>query len=104
MSPGCASRDDGGADRRAPSSGRALAVAVGAQPCDQRVAADALDRRLAGGIDIGDDHGVGVVEAGAELVEQAGKPRVAVRLHHGDDLARASTARAAFSTAAISTG
>ena len=32
------------------------------------------------------------------------QPRVAVRLHHGDDAALAVTARAALSTAAISTG
>ena len=36
----------------------------------QRVAVGAFDRRFAGRIDMRDDHGVGVAEAGAELVEQ----------------------------------
>ena len=40
------------------------------------------------GVDIGDQHRVGVVEAGAEPVEQIGEPGIAVRLHDGDDLAR----------------
>ena len=42
---------------------------------------------LAGGVDIGDDDDVGVVEAFAEFGEQAGEPRIAMRLHDGDDLA-----------------
>ena len=71
---------------------------------DQRVAVDALDRRFAGRIDRRDDHRVGVVEAGAELVEEIVQPRVAVRLDDGDDAALGATERAAFSTAAISTG
>ena len=40
-----------------------VAVAVAADTLDQRVAVDALDRRLAGGVDRGDQHRVGVVEA-----------------------------------------
>ena len=71
MSPGCASL--AAASARAPSgpaSGARVAVAVRAQPGDQRVARHAFDRRLAGRVDIGDQHHVGVVEAGAEPVEQ----------------------------------
>jgi hypothetical protein len=67
----------------------------------------ALDRVLAGGEDLGDAHDVGVVETGAEILEQRGEPRVAVRLVHGDDaraLRSATACRAAFRTAAISTG
>ena len=50
--------------RRAPSrrDGRRARTRL-----DQHVAVDAFDRRLAGGIDIGDQHGVGIVEAGAEF-------------------------------------
>ena len=62
-----------------------------------------LDRRFAGGIDVGDHDAVGVVEAGGEGVEQRGSRREAVRLHDGDHLARGRGARR-LSTAAISTG
>src|SRR3546814_11200052 len=41
-----------------------VAVSAGAQGLDQVVAIDPLDRLLAGGIDVGDDHRVGLVEAG----------------------------------------
>ena len=54
-------RSPGAAERRARRDGRARC-----SPLDQRVAVDALDRRLAGGIDIGDQHDVGIVEAGRE--------------------------------------
>ena len=47
---------------------------------------------LAGGIDIGHDHGAGVVHAGAELLEQRLQAGVAVRLHHRDHVARAGLA------------
>ena len=62
-------------------------MAVRGEAGDQRVAVDAVDRQLAGGVDIGYQHRVGVVEAGAEPVEQLGEPRVAVRLNDGDHLA-----------------
>ena len=78
-------------------------MAVRAQAEHEMIAIDAWDRRLAGRIDFRDDDGVGVVEAGAELLEQRLQPREAMRLHHGDDLAVGGS-RAAFSTAAISTG
>ena len=45
-------------------------MAVGAQAEYEMVAVDAFDRRLAGRIDVSDDDGVGVVEAGAEFLEQ----------------------------------
>src|SRR3546814_15180183 len=56
-----------------------------AQAFDQRVAADTLDGIFTGGIDIGDDHRVGIVEAGTEILEQVAQAGVAMRLHHGDD-------------------
>ena len=62
-----------------------VAMAAGAQAFDQCIAAGAFDRRLAGGIDVGDQHRVGFVEAGAELGEEILQPRIAVRLHHGDE-------------------
>ena len=64
-----------------------LPMTVRAQALHQRVAVRTRDRRLAGRIDMRDDRHVGIVEAGAELLEQSGKSREAVRLHHGDDLA-----------------
>ena len=94
-SPGAARLRRCGGELAGPRQRRHMAMAVAEQPVDQRVAVDALDRRLAGGIDIGDDHHVGVVEAGAEFLEQMGQARVAVRLHDGDDLARGGGARGA---------
>ena len=47
-----------------------VAVAARAQRLHQIIAVGAFDRRFAGRIDIGDDHRVGVVEAGAERLEQ----------------------------------
>jgi hypothetical protein len=79
-------------------------VAVAAQALDQGVAVDPLDRRFAGGVDVGHDDHVGVIEAGAELGHQVAQPGEAVRLDHGDDLGVRGTERAAVSTAAISTG
>src|SRR5215510_40368 len=72
-----------------------LAVAARADRRHQRLAVGAGDRRLAGRIDVGDDHDVGVVEAGRELHEQVVQPRVAVRLHYGDHLAVRRLARGA---------
>src|ERR1700676_1290729 len=46
-----------------------LAMAVRTQAQHKMVAIDALYRRLAGRIDLGDDDGVGVVEAGAKFLE-----------------------------------
>ena len=37
------------------------------------------------GVDLGDADHVGVVETGAEILEQRGEPRVAMWLMHGDD-------------------
>src|ERR1700730_4003727 len=47
-----------------------LAMAVRAQAEHEMIAVDAGDRRLAGRIDFGNDNGVGVIEAGAEFLEQ----------------------------------
>ena len=84
--------------------GDRVTVAVRGDRRRERILVDALDRRLAGRIDVGDDHAVGVVEAGGESVEQRSEPRIAVRLHDRDHLAAVAAARAALSTAAISTG
>ncbi len=84
-------------------SGENVAVAARAQALDERVAVDASIGGSPAAIDVGDDHDVGVVEAGAELLEQVLQPRVAVRLHDRDHPPLAAP-RAARSTAAISTG
>ena len=44
------------------------------QPADQRVAAYAVDRCLAGGVDVRDRHHVGIVEGAAELGEEVAQP------------------------------
>ena len=59
-----------------PGNGIDLAVAASADRRNEMIAVDAFDRRLAGRIDVGDDHGVGVVEAGRERLEQRLQPRV----------------------------
>ena len=79
------------------------AVAGGADGLGQSDMIDAVDRQLARRVERRDDDAVGVLEAGGELAEEIAHARVAVRLDDGDDAPRAP-ARAAFSTAAISTG
>ncbi len=61
-------------------------MTVGAQALDQGVAVDSRQRRFSGGINIGDDHRIGVVEAGAEAFEQVAQTAEAVGLHHRDHL------------------
>src|SRR5882724_5042106 len=63
-----------------------LAMAVRAQAKHEMVAVDALDWRFARRIDLGDDDSVGIVEAGAEFLEQRLQAGEAMRLHHRDDL------------------
>jgi len=46
---------------------------------DEMIAIGAFDRRLAGGINIGDDDRIGVVEAARELIEKRVKARIAMR-------------------------
>ena len=70
-----------------------VAMPMRAQALHQRVAVGAFDRRFAGRIDMRDDDRVGIVEAGAELLEQSRQPRVAMRLHDGDHLALGQFAR-----------
>src|SRR6476659_7263718 len=72
-----------------------LSMTVRTQPLHQRVAVGAGNRRFAGRVDVRHDHGVGIVETGRELLEQRSQPGVAMRLHHGDDLAPARLARSA---------
>ena len=55
-----------------------LAMAVRAQAEHEMIAVDSWDRRLAGRVDLGDDDRVGVVEAGAEFLEQRLQPREAM--------------------------
>src|SRR5690606_26894489 len=63
-----------------------MTMTTGAQPLDKMILVDPADRGFTGGIDISDDHRIGVVEAGAELFEQVAQARIAMRLHHGDHL------------------
>ena len=81
-----------------------MAVAVADQPGDQVVAVGARDRLLARGVDLGDADDVGLVEAGAEILESdvtaASSGAAGARRSPGPRVA----CRAAFSTAAISTG
>ena len=72
--------------------------------CDQRLGIHAVDRLFARRIDRRDDHRVGIVEAGGEIVEQVAQPGEAVRLDDGDHAGPWQASRAAFSTALISTG
>jgi hypothetical protein len=60
---------------------------------DEMRAVDAGDRRLAGGIHVGDDDLVGLVETLRKFFEQIAQARVAVWLHHRDHLALAGLAR-----------
>ncbi len=62
-------------------------MAARPQAGDQAVAVGARDRLLARRVDGRHDDGVGVVEAGAEGLEQGVQPGVAMRLHHRDHLA-----------------
>src|SRR6267142_4911803 len=64
-----------------------LAMAMRAQAEREIVAVDARDRRLAGRINLGDNNRIGIVETGAEFLEQRLQPGEAMRLHHGNDLA-----------------
>src|SRR5215467_1815847 len=64
-----------------------VAMAARPQTIDQAVAVGARDGGLAGRIYRGDDHAVGIVEAGAERLEQRLQAGVAMGLHYGDHLA-----------------
>ena len=70
-------------------------MAVGSDRRRQRRLVDARDRGFAGGINVRDNHGIGVIETGGEGVEQRLKPGVAMRLHDRDHLAPVA-ARAAL--------
>src|SRR5687767_12088280 len=53
----------------------------------QLLVRNAGDRRFAGRVDRRDDDGIGVIEAGGEIVEEIAEARVAVRLYNGDNVA-----------------
>src|SRR5215470_9673487 len=61
----------------------------------EAVTVRARDGGFAGRIDGGHDHAVGIVEAGAEQLEQRLEAGVAMGLHHGDYLAGGGFARGA---------
>jgi hypothetical protein len=61
-----------------------MAVAMRDQPATRSSRDCAGDRILARRIDIGDGDHVGLVEAGAEILEQVRQARIAVRLVNGD--------------------
>ena len=63
------------------------------QPRHQIVAPRTGDRIFARGVNLGDAHHIGLVEAGAEILEQARQPRIAMRLMHGDHAAVAGLTR-----------
>ncbi len=65
--------------------GPRVTVAVADQTFDQIVAAGTLNRVFARSKDLGNGDHIGVVEAGAEIVEQVGEARITVRLVDGDD-------------------
>ena len=50
-------------------------MAVALEACDETVGVDAVDRRLARGVDVRDGDDVGVVEAGGEILEQITQAR-----------------------------
>ena len=62
------------------------------QTLNQRVTVDTFDRILTSCMDMGHDNGVGIVETGAEIVEQVAQPRITVWLDDCDDTALGSTA------------
>src|SRR5215470_6233826 len=68
-------------------------MAVVDQSGNERVAADALDRRLAGTIDVGDQNHICIVETGAEAFEQVEHSCVAMGLDDGDQLSSYNRAR-----------
>ena len=60
-----------------------LAVPVRGQSADQCVAVDSLDRCLAGGVHIGHDHHVRVIQAGAKILEKRLEARIPMGLDDG---------------------
>ena len=94
-SPGRAISAISGARSSGPSIGRTSRCPCRRTPSTRASRLDALDRRLAGGVDRRHQHRVGVVEAGAEILEQAGEAGVAMRLHDGDHAAGGAGARGA---------
>src|SRR3954453_15712276 len=70
-----------------------FAVAVRAQPEHKVIAVDARDWRLARGVNLGDNHGIRVVETGAEFLEQRLQLCESMRLPPRDDFAVGGFAR-----------
>src|SRR5262245_62734504 len=59
----------------------------------ERLTGDACHRRLAGGVDLGEQQQVGVVERAEEVVEEIARARVAMRLKHYQEPACEALAR-----------
>ena len=70
-----------------------MAVAVADQPRHQIIAPGTGDRIFARGINLGDADHIGLVETGAEILEQAGQARIAMGLMHRDHAAFAGLTR-----------
>ena len=52
---------------------------------DDRLSADARERRFARRINIGHDNAIGVIESAPKLLPQRFRPRIAMRLKHRQD-------------------
>src|SRR5262245_54780279 len=68
-------------------------MAAGTQALDQRVMRRSFDGAFACRIDWCDDDRIRAVEAGAKFRKEREEPRIAVRLHDGDNLALGYAAR-----------
>jgi hypothetical protein len=79
-------------------------LAGDAQRAGERTAVGGDDRRLARGVDLGEQHQVGAAEDLDEVLEAVAGAGVAVRLEGEDDPPAGKAPRAASSVAAISTG
>jgi len=60
-------------------------MAMGTQTLNQRSTVDTFDRLLAGGVDVGDDHLVGLVECRDEFIEQGFGARIPMGLKNRDN-------------------
>ncbi len=70
-----------------------ILVAGGANGVGQRRGGDAADGRFAGGVDVGQDQHVGLIEGAAEIVPKVLRARVAMRLKEHQQAVVAAAAR-----------